>query len=142
MILFIKDAFMISNNPGPIVSFPNESGHKEITLEQVDVIQGLHIFNLNIDHLPFWAHYKIEAQDVEICYYIKQLEKMYGMGQKSMAFCSSDMSFIIEFDMIETGHIIAAVSLKASNRGRLTFEYEFDQSFIPGIIKELQSLIE
>ena len=71
------------------------------------------------------------------------LQKIYNREWKSFVFNPIGEQFSMQFDLQETGQI--KVRSKLSNpmfTGKFEFEYLTDQTFIPELIKEIETAIE
>lgn len=101
------------------------------------------VFDLSIDFEIFKAQIGIDAEEADFIRMKESLEKIYNNEWKSpIIFNPIGEHFTIQFKLQENGQI--KVYSKLSNpmfTGSLKFEYLTDQSFLPELIQEIETVI-
>ena len=117
-----------------IIIFKNQEGEVEISLRERSRNEDSISFFCTIQHSPFSVDMIVELTYQEVDYFKLGLQQMYLFQTNELSLSSYDRDLVITMMLDPSGHIISSVTIYAGTRGTLKFDFEFDQSFLDGII--------
>lgn len=100
-------------------------------------------FEINVNYDFFMVKTQVESERFDFEDLIIGLNKIYQREWKSIGFSPIEKQFSMQFDLQENGQI--NVHVKLSNpmfTGKFEFEYLTDQTFIPELIREIETAIK
>lgn len=102
------------------------------------------LFQIDVKHSFIQASIKTECLDIDFVNFVINLRKLYRMEVKTISFVQTvEKNIEINFNLTELGHILVHVTIqKTIDNTILEFEYGVDQSFLPELIEEIETMIK
>ncbi|HPA13319.1 MAG: hypothetical protein KA023_10120 [Bacteroidales bacterium] len=100
-------------------------------------------FEIDVNYDFFKAKTQVESERFDFEDLIIGLNKIYQREWKSIGFSPIEKQFSMQFDLQENGQINVHVKLNNPMfTGKFEFKYVIDQTFIPELIKEIETAIK
>lgn len=102
------------------------------------------LFQIDVKHSFVNASINTECLDIDFINFVIDLRKLYRMEVKTISFVQTiEKNIEINFNLTELGHILVSVIIqKQIDSTILKFEYGIDQSFLPELIDEIETIIK
>ncbi len=130
-----------------IISFKNVNGIEILKFTNLNKMYDNDfkrvVFDLSVEFEFFKARTTLDGEEFDFINMKECLEKLHAGKWKSFVFNPVGEQFQMQFDLQENGQI--KVRSKLSNpmfTGKFEFEYLTDQTFIPELIKEIETVMK
>jgi hypothetical protein len=102
------------------------------------------LFQIDVKHSFIQASISTECLDIDFINFLIDLQKLYRMEVKTISFVQTiEKNIEINFNLTELGHILVRTTLqKQIDSTILQFVYGIDQSFLPELIDEIETVIK
>ena len=126
----------------------NSQGENEVALDVVNRVLNASSFdyisfNLRINHCPFSVSSMIDFSVLDLRLFTESLKKILSFKMDNYSLLSFDRDFEISLKMDRnTGQILYTIDYLAGVRGRLKFEFNSDQSCLPDLIEQMESILQ
>jgi hypothetical protein len=101
-------------------------------------------FQIDINHSFIQASINTECLDIDFKNFLIDLQKLYRMEVKTVSFVQTiEKDIEMNFSLNDLGHIFVRVTIhKQIDSTFLQFLYGIDQSFLPELIDEIETMIK
>lgn len=102
------------------------------------------LFQIDIKHSFVNASINTECLDIDFINFVINLRKLYRMEVKTVSFVQTiEKNIEINFNLTELGQILVRVIIQGQiDSTILEFVYGIDQSFLPELIDEIETMIK
>ena len=102
------------------------------------------LFKIDIKHSFVNASINTECLDIDFINFVINLRKLYRMEVKTVSFVQTiEKNIEINFNLTEFGQILVRVIIQGQiDSTILKFEYGIDQSFLPELIDEIETILK
>lgn len=141
-IIFARKFMTTKDN---CIHFPNNKGERIVTFSNFNPIENTNCirYDINITYGDFTAKVSSYSESYDYRYLISGLKKLYSRLIDTFEFCDIEQHLTIKFQFNETGHIILQLQIRNTDYVvKLDICFISDQTFIPGIIQEIESIID
>ena len=105
-------------------------------------------FQIDVKHCYVSASLRTECLDVDFVRFLEDLRKLYRMEVRTASFIQTiERNIELSFELIEQGKILVYVIIMGAylkdyyDDITLKFKYGIDQSFLPELIQEIETVI-
>ena len=105
-------------------------------------------FQIDVKHCYVSASLRTECLDVDLVRFLEGLRKLYRMEVRTASFIQTiERNIELSFELIEQGKILVYVIIMGAylkdyyDDITLKFKYGIDQSFLPELIQEIETVI-
>ena len=101
------------------------------------------LFQIDVNYSFFQASINTECLDIDLKNFLIALQKLYNLEIEKISFIQTiEKNIEMHFKLTKFGHIEILTQLRNHiDKSILQFEYEIDQSFLPELIEEIQTVI-
>lgn len=116
----------------------------EFKIKKNESFSDFFSFKINVSHSFIQASINTECLDIDFVNFLIDLQKLYKMEVKTISFVQTiEKNIEMNFNLNDIGGIFVRVTIqKQIDSTILQFVYGIDQSFLPELIDEIETVIK
>lgn len=116
----------------------------EFKIKKNESFSDFFSFKINVSHSFIQASINTECLDIDFVNFLIDLQKLYKMELKTISFVQTiEKNIEMNFNLNDIGGIFVRVTIqKQIDSTILQFVYGIDQSFLPELIDEIETVIK